>query len=403
MVTTHSHLPTGRPRRRWLLLAALALLVSSLALVAAGCGGDDEEAEEPAAEETAAGGEGSIWVLLPDSASSARWETDDRRFFDEAFTDAGVEHTIVNAEGDATTQQQQAEQAIADGASVILLVSLDTASGATIIDQAKEAGVKVVEYDRFNTGGSGGDAYVSFDNVRVGATMAEILEPEIEGLEGTPRVVMLNGGEEDNNSFLFKSGYEETVKEHVDGGDWELAADQFTPGWDNQEAQRIMEQILVDADNDVDAVFAANDGLANSTINALEAAGLDATQIPLSGQDATAAGIQNILLGKQTMTVYKPIEAEAKVAAAVALALRAGEDISSVESEFDFSLIGIESESGQPAESAEGDGIVPYFALVPIGVTADNIGETVIEDGFRTVAEICTGDTAQTDFCQENA
>jgi len=103
------------------------------------------------------------------------------------------------------------------------------------------------------------------------------------------------------------------------------------------------------------------------------------------------------------MTVYKPIEAEAKVAAAVALALRAGEDISSVESEFDFSLIGIESESGQPAESAEGDGIVPYFALVPIGVTADNIGETVIEDGFRTVAEICTGDTAQTDFCQENA
>jgi D-xylose transport system substrate-binding protein len=403
MVTRLSHVPTGRPRRRWLLLAALALLVSSLALVAAGCGGDDEEAEEPAAEETAAGGEGSIWVLLPDSASSARWETDDRRFFEEAFTEAGVEHTIVNAEGDAATQQQQAEQAIADGASVILLVSLDTASGATIIDQAKEANVQVVEYDRFNTGGSGGAAYVSFDNVRVGATMAEILEPEIEGLEGTPRVVMLNGGEEDNNSFLFKSGYEETVKEHVDGGDWELAADQFTPGWDNQEAQRIMEQILVDADNDVDAVFAANDGLANSTINALEAAGLDATQIPLSGQDATAAGIQNILLGKQTMTVYKPIEAEAKVAAAVALALRAGEDISSVQSEFDFSLIGIESESGEPAESAEGEGVVPYFALVPIGVTADNIGETVIEDGFRTVAEICTGDTAQTDFCQENA
>jgi D-xylose transport system substrate-binding protein len=403
MVTRLSHVPTGRPRRRWLLLAALALLVSSLALVAAGCGGDDEEAEEPAAEETAAGGEGSIWVLLPDSASSARWETDDRRFFEEAFTEAGVEHTIVNAEGDAATQQQQAEQAIADGASVILLVSLDTASGATIIDQAKEANVQVVEYDRFNTGGSGGAAYVSFDNVQVGATMAEILEPEIEGLEGTPRVVMLNGGEEDNNSFLFKSGYEATVKEHVDGGDWELAADQFTPGWDNQEAQRIMEQILVDANNDVDAVFAANDGLANSTINALEAAGIDATQVPLSGQDATAAGIQNILLGKQTMTVYKPIEAEAKVAAAVALALRAGEDISSVESEFEFSLIGIEAESGQPAESAEGEGIVAYFALVPIGVTADNIGETVIKDGFRTVAEICTGDTAQTDFCQENA
>ena len=392
-----------RPRR--LLLALLVLAIAALAIVAAGCGGDDEEGggDTEAAETQEGGGEGSIWVLLPDSASSARWESDDRRFFGEAFEEAGVEHTIVNAEGDAATQQQQAEQAIADGASVILLVSLDTGSGATIIDQAKEAGVKVVEYDRFNTGGSGGDAYVSFDNVRVGATMAEILEPEIESLEGTPRVVMLNGGEEDNNSFLFKQGYEATVQEHVDGGDWELAADQFTPGWDNQEAQRIMEQILVAENNDVDAVFAANDGLANSTINALEAAGIDATKVPISGQDATAAGMQNVLLGKQTMSVYKPIEAEAKVAAAVALALRAGEDVSNVESEFDFSLIGIEAESGQPADSPDGEGVVPYFALVPIGVTADNMADTVIADGFRTVEEICTGDTAQTDFCQENA
>jgi D-xylose transport system substrate-binding protein len=401
-VTRLRHGAEQQRGRRWLVLAVLALLVAALAVVAAGCGGDDDEAADTGAT-TGGGGEGSIWVLLPDSASSARWETDDRRFFGEAFTEAGVEHTIVNAEGDTATQQQQAEQAIADGASVILLVSIDTGSGATIIDQAKEAGVKVVEYDRFNTGGSGGDAYVSFDNVQVGATMAEILEPEIEALEGTPRVVMLNGGEEDNNSFLFKSGYEATVQEHVDGGDWELAADQFTPGWDNQEAQRIMEQILVAENNDVDAVFAANDGLANSTINALEGAGLDPTNIPISGQDATAAGIQNVLLGKQTMSVYKPIEAEAKVAAAVALALRAGEDISAVESEFDFSLIGINAETGEPAESPEGDGIVPYFALVPIGVTEDNIADTVIEDGFRTVEELCTGDTAQTDFCQENA
>jgi D-xylose transport system substrate-binding protein len=402
-VTRLRHGAEQRRGRRWLVLAVLALLVAALAVVAAGCGGDDDEAADTGATAAGGGAEGSIWVLLPDSASSARWESDDRRFFGEAFTEAGVEHTIVNAEGDAAVQQQQAEQAIAAGAKVILLVSLDTGSGATIIDQAKEADVEVVEYDRFNTGGSGGAAYVSFDNVRVGATMAEILEPEIEALEGTPRVVMLNGGEEDNNSFLFKQGYEATVEEHVDGGDWELAADQFTPGWDNQEAQRIMEQILVDENNDVDAVFAANDGLANSTINALEAAGLDPTGIPISGQDATAAGIQNVLLGKQTMSVYKPIEAEAKVAAAVALALLNGEDISNIETDFEFSLIGINAEDGQPADTPEGDGVVPYFALVPIGVTEDNIADTVIADGFRTVEELCTGDTAQTDFCQENA
>jgi D-xylose transport system substrate-binding protein len=394
-------------RRRRGLFLALALLVAALALVAAGCGGDDEEGGgDTGAADTTGGGnaEGSIWVLLPDSASSPRWESDDRRFFDAAFTDAGIEHTIVNAENDAARQQQQAEQAIASGAKVILLVSLDTGSGATIIDNAKDAGVQVIEYDRFNTGGSGGAAYVSFDNVAVGATMAEILEPEIEALAvDKPRVVELNGGEEDNNSFLFKSGYDETVQQHVDDGSWELVADEFTPGWDNQEAQRIMEQILTNADNDVNAVFAANDGLANSAINALEAAGLDTTEIPISGQDATAAGIQNILLGKQTMTVYKPIEAEATVAADVAIALLNGEDVSSVESDFDFELIGINAEDGKPADSPEGEGVVPYFALVPIGVTADNILDTVIADEFRTLAEICTGDTAASDFCKANS
>jgi D-xylose transport system substrate-binding protein len=377
----------------------LALALAAFALVAAGCGGDDDEG---AGGTDTGGGEGSIWVLLPDSATSPRWESDDRRFFEQHFTEAGVDFNIVNAEGDAAQQQSQAEQAIADGASVILLVSIDTGSGAAIIDQAKEADVQVVEYDRFNTGGSGGAAYVSFDNVRVGATMAELMEPAIDALDvEKPRIVMLNGGEEDNNSFLFRQGYAETVEARVDAGDWELVADQHVPAWDNQQAQTIMEQILVDANNGVDAVFAANDGLGNSAINALEAAGIEGA--PVSGQDATAAGIQNILLGKQTMTVYKPIEAEAAVAAAVALALRNGEDISTVESDFEFSLIGIEAETGEPAESADGEGIVPYFALVPIGVTADNIADTVIADGFRTVEEICTGDVAETDFCQENA
>jgi D-xylose transport system substrate-binding protein len=386
---------------RWRFVVMLLALVFALATVAAGCGGDDEEGGDTgAAAEGDGGGEGSIWVLLPDSASSPRWESDDRRFFDQAFSEAGIESNIVNAEGDAAQQQAQAEQAIADGASVILLVSLDTGSGATIIDIAKDAGVEVVEYDRFNTGGSGGAAYVSFDNVQVGATMAEELEPAIDALDvQTPRVVMLNGGEEDNNSFLFRDGYAQTVEERVDAGDWELVADQHVPGWDNQEAQTIMEQILTSANNDVDAVFAANDGLANSAINALEAAGVEGA--PVSGQDATAAGIQNILLGKQTMTVYKPIEAEAEVAAAVALALQRGEDPANIDVEADYSLIGIQAEDGQPTDAPEGEGVIPYYALTPIGVTAENIQDTVIADGFRTVEEICTGEVAETNFCQE--
>jgi D-xylose transport system substrate-binding protein len=252
----------GRKFRAW------AGMLIVLTMVAAACGGDESES----GSETGGEDLGSIWVLLPDTESSTRWEEDDRRYFAENFEAAGLvdgeDFTIVNAEGDAATQQSQAEQAIADGASVIVLTSLDTGSGAAIIDQAAEAGVAVLEYDRFNTGGAGGAAYVSFDNVAVGAAMAEVLEPVIDDLGlDQPRIVMLNGGEEDNNSFLFRQGYAETVEARVEAGDWTLVADQHVPGWDNQEALTIMEQILVDANNGVDAVFAANDGRAAATAN----------------------------------------------------------------------------------------------------------------------------------------
>ena len=395
-------------KSRRLVWLALLALVAALAVVAAGCGGDDEESSGDTTGTETTGGTGecdkSIWVLLPDTASSPRWETDDQPYFENAVTEAGVDHNVVNAEGDAATQQSQAEQAIADGAGVIVLTSLDTGSGATIIDQAKEAGVQVIEYDRFNTGSSGGAAYVSFDNVAVGATMADVLTPEIDGLDAeTPAVFMLNGGEEDNNAFLFRDGYKATVDEKVDAGEWSLAGDQFVPGWGaNGEGQGIMEQALTDASNEIDAVFAANDNLAQQAINALEAAGVDPTGVPISGQDATAAGIQNIALGKQTMTVYKPIQAEADVAAKAALALCAGDDPSAIESDFEFETIGIQAEDGKPTDTAEGEGVVPYLALTPTGVTVDNIADTVIADDFRTVDEICTGEVADTDWCQEN-
>ncbi len=399
----------------WLWLA-LALAVGALALVAAGCGGDDDSTsgDTTGTETTAAGGEcdSTIWVLLPDSATSPRWETDDRKYFEDAFTEAGVDYNIVNSEGSAVTQQSQAEQAIADGAEVIVLTSNDTGSGATIIDIAKEAGVKVVEYDRFNTGGAGGDAYVSFDNEQVGREMAEVLEPEIDALDvDTPAVVMLNGGEEDNNSFQFRAGYAETVEERVDAGDWSLAADQHVPGWGaNGEGQGIMEQILTDNNNNINAVFAANDNLAQQAINALEAAGVE--NIPVSGQDASAAGVQNIVLGKQTMSVYKPFDDQGKVASDVAVALCNGEDFEEAATSFEsdlasggssVSIIGIDTESGEATESPDEEGSIPYVSLVPIGVTVDNIADTVVADDFRTIEEICTGDTASTDFCQENS
>jgi D-xylose transport system substrate-binding protein len=367
----------------------LALLLTALALAAAGCGGDDDDE----AADTGTGGaaaEGSIWVLLPDSASSDRWEKDDRRYFQEAFEEAGVEHNIVNAEGDANTQLQQAEQAINAGAKVIVLVNLSPESGATIIETAREADVKVVDYDRLTAAGSGADVYVSFDNVAVGQTMADTVGPVIDELEGTPNVVMMNGGPTDNNSKLFKEGYNETgdfaVSKKAEAGDWKVVADQDVPDWDNQQALTLFEQILVAQNNNVNAVFAANDGIAGAVISALKSA--NQQPIPLSGQDATASGIQNILAGWQTMTVYKPIQAEAAAGAAAAIALLNGEDVSQLEGEWENMTIN------------NGEADLPYIALTPIAVTKDNVADTVIEDGFRTWEEICTGEFEQ--YCPED-
>lgn len=374
-------------RARWRLLL-FAMLVAALALVAAGCGGDDDDGEA-AATGTGAGtgeaAEGSIWVLLPDTESSDRWEKDDRRFFQEAFEAAGVESNIVNAEGDASTQLQQAEQAINAGAKVILLVNLSSESGATIIDTARDADVKVIDYDRLTAAGSGADAYVSFDNVKVGQTMADTVGPVIDELDGTPNVVLMNGGPTDNNSKLFKQGYYESgdyaVKTKAAAGDVKVVADQDVPDWDNQEALTLFEQILVAQKNKVDAVYAANDGIAGAVVSALQSAKHD--PIPLSGQDATSGGIQNILAGWQTMTVYKPIKAEADAAAAIAIGLLNGMDPKDVEGEWEVQSIN------------NGEADLPYIALEPIAVTKDNIEETVIADGFRTWDEVCTGDYEQ--------
>jgi D-xylose transport system substrate-binding protein len=366
--------------RKGALLGLLVLgVVLLLALAAAGCGGDDEGGGS---------GDGSIWVLLPDSASSDRWEKDDRRFFEQAFRAADVEYNIVNAEGDASTQLSQAEQAINADAKVILLVNLSSESGATIIDNAREADVKVVDYDRLTAAGSGADVYVSFDNVKVGQAMADTVGPVIDKLPvDKPKIVLMNGGPTDNNSKLFKQGYNETgefaVKKKADAGEWQVVADQDVPDWDNQQALTLFEQILVAQKNDVDAVFAANDGIAGSVISALQSAGVG--PIPVSGQDATASGIQNVLAGRQTMTVYKPIKAEADAASAAALALLNDEDVKELTGDFEVMSIN------------NGEADLPYVALTPIPVTKDNVADTVIADGFRTWNEICTGAYAK--FC----
>jgi D-xylose transport system substrate-binding protein len=342
------------------------------------CVGEFEAFCPPVEERMGAGAaaaEGSIAVLLPDSASSARWENDDRRFLSAAFDAAGVDYTIVNAEGDPAVQFTQAEQAITNGARVILMVNLDSASGAAVIELARANGVAVIDYDRLTIEGPGADFYVSFDNEAVGRLQGEGLVAAVEaaGLEN-PNVAVLNGSPTDNNATLFANGYNSVITPLFDSGDWTLVDDQSVPNWDNQEALVIFEQMLTAAGGDIDAAIAANDGLASSVIAALQNQGLPF--IPVTGQDATAGGIQNILAGRQSMTVYKAIKAQAEAAAALAIAILTGEDTSMM------------------ATGAVNNGTndVPSVLLVPVSVTSANIAETVIADGFRTWEEICVGE-----------
>jgi D-xylose transport system substrate-binding protein len=330
---------------------------------------------------TVAQDEGSIAVLLPDSASSARWEADDRRFLSAAFDAAGVEYSIVNAEGDARTQLTQAEQAITNGARVLLMVNLDSASGAAIIELARENGVQIIDYDRLTIEGPGADFYVSFDNESVGRLQGEGLVAAVEaaGLEAPVRVAVLNGSPTDNNATLFANGYNSVIDPLFESGEWVEVADQSVPDWDNQQALVIFEQMLTAANGEIDAAIAANDGLAGAVIAALQNQGLPF--IPVTGQDATVGGIQNILAGRQSMTVYKAIRAQAEAAAALAVALLRGEDTSAL-------VTGTVN---------NGTNDIPSVLLTPVSVTVDNIAETVIADGFRNWEEICVGEFEQ--FC----
>ena len=357
---------------RRLAIGAVGVLCLSFAITA--CGSSDDNSDSGDSGKKA----DKVAVLLPDSKSSVRWETADRPLLKKAFTDAGVPVTISNAEGDKSTQQQQAEQAITNGAKTILLVNLDSGSGAAIEADAKSKGVKVIDYDRQTLKGSA-DYYVSYDNVAVGKLQGQgLVNCLTAGKVAKPAVAVLNGAPTDNNATLFAQGYNSVLKPKFASGAYTKAADQSVPDWDNQQALTIFEQMLAKNNNKIDGVLAANDGLGNAAISALKARKLK--QIPVTGQDATLEGVQNILSGDQCMTVYKDIKAEADAASKLAIALSTGK----------APPAGLVN-----AKSSDTTKEVPSVLLKPVAVTKDNINDTVIKDGFIKSSQLCAGKYAQ--------
>jgi D-xylose transport system substrate-binding protein len=247
-----------------------------------------------------------IGVILPDSASSARWETADRKYLEAAFKAAGVQFDIQNAQNDKTAFQTIADQMITGGVTVLMIVNLDSGTGKAVIDKAKAQGIGVIDYDRLTLNGNA-NYYVSFDNVAVGKLQGEGLVKCLtdKGVKN-PVVAELNGSPTDNNATLFKNGYDSVLKPKYDSKEYTKGPDQSVPEWNNTTAGTIFEQMMTTTGNKIDGVLAANDGLGNAAISVLKRNGLNG-KVPVTGQDATVQGLQNILAGDQCMTVYKAI------------------------------------------------------------------------------------------------
>ncbi|MDX6329695.1 MAG: D-xylose transport system substrate-binding protein, partial [Streptomycetaceae bacterium] len=262
-----------------------------------------------------------IGLALPEN-QTARYEAVDRPMIVKKVKELCPKCTVEyqNASQNANTQQQQIDTLINDGVKVIILDSVDSKAIQSSVTKAHNKGIKVVAYDRLAQGPL--DAYVSFDNTKVGELQGQGL---VDCLAGKPaNVVFLNGSPTDNNATLFTSGAHSAIDKTPS---IKVVGEQAVPDWDNDKAVTIFEQMYTAADGRIDGVYAANDGLAGSVISILEK-NKRAGQVPVTGQDATVEGLQNVLAGKQCMTVYKSAKEEAGALAKAAIALVKGESVS---------------------------------------------------------------------------
>jgi len=314
---------------------------------------------------------------MPCSTCADRFESKDKPYFVAAVKalDPSINVIAENAQGDESTQINQAESALSNGASVIVTSPYTAAAGATIVNKAAADNVPVIAYDGMINGAIPA-AYISFENEQVGELQGQYLA---DNLKDGATVVMINGDVTADTGLQFKQGAHKILDPLFASGKLKLGYETDTPGFDPAKGQAEMEQALTTLNNQVDAVLVPNDGLATPVIAALTAQGLNG-KVLVTGQDATDPALTNILLGYQSMTVYKSIHDEANAAAKLAVALVNG-DTNAVQE--------------QTTTSVKNDvGDVPAILLTPVTVDKGNIASTVIADGFTTKDNICVGDLA---------
>ncbi len=360
--------------------ATAAAALVSLGLALASCGSAKESSGGGGSSGSASGGSTvgavRIGLLLPETKTT-RYEQFDRPLIEKKIKELAPQAQIdyYNANENATTQQTQVDTALTKGDKVLILDAVDAKSIQSSVQKAHDAGVKVIAYDRLAQGPV--DAYVSFDNKKVGELQGQALVSAVGDKAGAGSIIMINGSPTDPNAAEFKAGAHSAID-----GKLKIGKEYDTPNWDpnnaNQEASAAI--TAIGAPNVV-GVYSANDGMAAGIATALKAAGLS---VPLTGQDAQLDGVQRILLGTQTMSIYKPFKPETDAAAQMAVTFAQGKTLES-------SLV--------PTTVTNGSGNqVPANLITPVVLTKDNIKTTVVADGLYTVAQICTPDYA--DACK---
>ena len=311
-----------------------------------------------------------VGVLLPETDTSARWEGQDRPLLTQGLQAGGFTVDYYNANNNAANQQNQADTALSKGDCILVVAANDSDQAAAIVTKAKAQKVPVIAYDRLI---QSNDIvfYVSFDNVKVGEIQGQyIVDHHTKG----DHVAMINGAQTDNNAILFRQGALNKLQPLFDSGELVKSYDQYTPGWDNPTAQNEMDAAL-SKDPAIKIAYVANDGMANTVIASLKAKQLNG-KVVVTGQDATVTGAQNILIGDQSMTVYKPNKLEAGATIQLVQALATGAIPAGVI-------------NGQTATKAGAN--IPSALEVPVAVTKDNVASTIIADNYAPKADVCKG------------
>lgn len=357
-------------------------LVASMGLAACGSNGGNGGS----GSSSAAQGCKKIGFLLPESASSARWESKDHPLVVQAIQSAvpGATVDVTNANGDSATQLNQAQQDLTKGDCILVVAPHDSSAAAQIVEAAHQQHVPVIAYDRLINDASL-DFYVSFDNQKVGELQGQYIAANYQTYvtkNGNKNIYFIDGAQTDNNALLFSKGVHSVVDPLISSGSLVKKYETFTPNWDNPTAQNEMEQALTANNNKIAIAYVANDGMAGTVIQALTAQHLNG-KVLVTGQDATVAGIQQILLGNQSMTVYKPNAKEAQSTAQIVAALSNGTSTSQIASTIATQTVAYNGTN------------IPSILDTPISLDITN-ANMVLTDNYWQKSDICNGIPAGT-------